>query len=323
VLISTHGNVSVPGRSAADEDILIFTPTSLGANTAGSWGLFFDGSDVGLTANSGTWSGSPCCRTAAASPSTSPPWGISPPTAFPAPAGTFSSSARPDGSAQGLGSNNVLDVSFAKSFSLPASVGSQGSRRNSAPAPEIHDAGAAAPGVNVRADVGAADFHQVVAGTRAAASFTPLTPVVAANSLVATLAAAPLAGDTAPGTLPSRVAVPSGRLVVSQPALPAPAEAADSPPAPASQAAPADLPAEIPLNVPWWRWATDAYFSEEMLGDWPDGEAAAEPAWLAPAVSVPQVALAGMLLGFLNAPVRGGALLDKEDRPGLERPGGK
>jgi hypothetical protein len=42
----------VPGLSGlADEDLLIFTPTSLGANTSGAWALYFDGSDVGLTTN--------------------------------------------------------------------------------------------------------------------------------------------------------------------------------------------------------------------------------------------------------------------------------
>jgi hypothetical protein len=35
-----------------DEDVLAFTPTSLGTNTAGSWALYFDGSDVGLSYDS-------------------------------------------------------------------------------------------------------------------------------------------------------------------------------------------------------------------------------------------------------------------------------
>ncbi len=34
-----------------NEDILKFTPTALGAATAGRWSLYFDGSDVGLDAN--------------------------------------------------------------------------------------------------------------------------------------------------------------------------------------------------------------------------------------------------------------------------------
>jgi len=50
VLISTVGDPSVTGiTGAANEDILAFTPTSLGTNTSGTWSLYFDGSDVGLT----------------------------------------------------------------------------------------------------------------------------------------------------------------------------------------------------------------------------------------------------------------------------------
>jgi hypothetical protein len=53
ILISTAGNASVPGITTADEDILAFTPTSLGDVTAGTWAMYFDGSDVGLADNSG------------------------------------------------------------------------------------------------------------------------------------------------------------------------------------------------------------------------------------------------------------------------------
>jgi hypothetical protein len=53
LLISTTGNPSVPGAGGKDEDLLIFTPTSLGANTSGSWAMYFDGSDVGLADSSG------------------------------------------------------------------------------------------------------------------------------------------------------------------------------------------------------------------------------------------------------------------------------
>ena len=49
LLISTLGNVSVTGASGADEDLLAFTPTALGATTGGTWAMYFDGSDVGLT----------------------------------------------------------------------------------------------------------------------------------------------------------------------------------------------------------------------------------------------------------------------------------
>ena len=53
ILISTTDRNTVPGLATMeDEDVLAFTPTSLGADTAGSWDLYFDGSDVGLTDNS-------------------------------------------------------------------------------------------------------------------------------------------------------------------------------------------------------------------------------------------------------------------------------
>ena len=49
VLVSTRSSFSVPGVSGNDEDIIEFTPTSLGDTTAGSWVLYFDGSDVAMT----------------------------------------------------------------------------------------------------------------------------------------------------------------------------------------------------------------------------------------------------------------------------------
>ena len=53
ILISTTGNPTVPGLSGlADEDILAFTPTSLGAATNGTWAWYFDGSDVALGSSS-------------------------------------------------------------------------------------------------------------------------------------------------------------------------------------------------------------------------------------------------------------------------------
>lgn len=48
LLLSTRGSFSVSGVSGRDEDILAFTPASLGAITTGSWSLYFDGSDVAL-----------------------------------------------------------------------------------------------------------------------------------------------------------------------------------------------------------------------------------------------------------------------------------
>jgi VCBS repeat-containing protein len=55
LVVSTAGNALVPSAgitiAARDQDLLTFTPTSLGATTKGSWRFYFDGSDVGLT----TW----------------------------------------------------------------------------------------------------------------------------------------------------------------------------------------------------------------------------------------------------------------------------
>jgi hypothetical protein len=48
LLVSTSGPAGVSGTSAQDEDLLRFVPTSLGTATAGTWSMFFDGSDVGL-----------------------------------------------------------------------------------------------------------------------------------------------------------------------------------------------------------------------------------------------------------------------------------
>ena len=52
VLVSTKGNPSVPGVTGADEDVLAFTPTTLGNVTSGTWSMYFDGSDVGLANSS-------------------------------------------------------------------------------------------------------------------------------------------------------------------------------------------------------------------------------------------------------------------------------
>ncbi|MFO0875092.1 MAG: S8 family serine peptidase [Phycisphaerales bacterium] len=50
LVISTTGSATVTGLSGLDDkDLIKFTATSLGANTAGTWSYFFDASDVGLT----------------------------------------------------------------------------------------------------------------------------------------------------------------------------------------------------------------------------------------------------------------------------------
>ncbi|MEX0642933.1 MAG: lysyl oxidase family protein [Pirellulales bacterium] len=54
ILISTTGAYSVPAAGGGTltggrEDVLLFTPTTLGDSTSGEWSLYFDGSSVGLT----------------------------------------------------------------------------------------------------------------------------------------------------------------------------------------------------------------------------------------------------------------------------------
>jgi hypothetical protein len=48
LVFSTIDAFSVTGVSGNDEDLIAFTPVTLGANTSGTWSLYFDGSDVGL-----------------------------------------------------------------------------------------------------------------------------------------------------------------------------------------------------------------------------------------------------------------------------------
>ncbi len=59
LLISTSGAYSVNGVSGKDTDLLAFTASQLGADTAGIWELYVDGSDVELTSSAeditGTW----------------------------------------------------------------------------------------------------------------------------------------------------------------------------------------------------------------------------------------------------------------------------
>jgi hypothetical protein len=52
ILLSFTNKLTLPVVGEVDDsDIVLFTATSLGSNTAGSFSLYFDGSDVGLTTN--------------------------------------------------------------------------------------------------------------------------------------------------------------------------------------------------------------------------------------------------------------------------------
>jgi chitodextrinase len=49
IVLSTGGSASVAGVSTGAEDLLVFTPSSLGATTSGAYAMYFDGSDVGIS----------------------------------------------------------------------------------------------------------------------------------------------------------------------------------------------------------------------------------------------------------------------------------
>ncbi len=51
LLLSLNNAFTVGGINADDSDVLRFVPTSLGTSTAGTFSLYIDGSDVGLTSN--------------------------------------------------------------------------------------------------------------------------------------------------------------------------------------------------------------------------------------------------------------------------------
>ncbi|MCA9944034.1 MAG: hypothetical protein KC449_11160 [Anaerolineales bacterium] len=48
IVISTSGPFKAGSLNAKSRDLVIFTPTTLGEATSGSWALYFDGSDVAL-----------------------------------------------------------------------------------------------------------------------------------------------------------------------------------------------------------------------------------------------------------------------------------
>jgi hypothetical protein len=52
ILLTTQGNFYADNIVGRDEDLLVFMPTTLGDSTSGSWGIYLDGSDIGLDNNS-------------------------------------------------------------------------------------------------------------------------------------------------------------------------------------------------------------------------------------------------------------------------------
>jgi len=123
LLVSTTGSVSVSGVSGADEDLLRFSPTSLGATTAGTWTLYFDGSDVGLTSSAEDVDGVAVDASGQVYLSTTGSFSVSarsgadedvfvftPSSLAATTSGTFASTLFFDGSLYGLGSNDVYAI---------------------------------------------------------------------------------------------------------------------------------------------------------------------------------------------------------------------
>jgi hypothetical protein len=55
-VVSTAASVQVGGVEIRDEDLIVFTAGQLGEVTSGTWAMYFDGSDVGLTQDTtGVW----------------------------------------------------------------------------------------------------------------------------------------------------------------------------------------------------------------------------------------------------------------------------
>jgi hypothetical protein len=115
--------VNVSGVSATDEDLLEFTPSTLGDTTAGSFALYFDGSDVGLGASGQDVDAAAVDASGLAYLSTPGAFtvpGISgqgadvfvfaPSTLGPTTSGSYSSVLYFDGSAYGLDTNNVSAI---------------------------------------------------------------------------------------------------------------------------------------------------------------------------------------------------------------------
>ena len=132
LLISTRGSGSVSGvTNFAAEDLLRFTPTSLGTNTAGSWSVYADLSDVGLSttssnlaenvtavdvaANGGLYMTAQTSATATGlSAANEDVFALQPTSLGGNTAGGFQSPLFFDGSVYGLGTNAIqgLDVPF-------------------------------------------------------------------------------------------------------------------------------------------------------------------------------------------------------------------
>jgi hypothetical protein len=123
IVLSTSGSASVPGVSAGGEDLLAFTQTSLGPTTSGTYAVYFDGSDVGLSTSNENVDAAAVDAAGRLYLSTTGNFNVTgasgadedvfvftPTTLGTSTSGTFSSSLYFDGSTFGLGSNNVAAI---------------------------------------------------------------------------------------------------------------------------------------------------------------------------------------------------------------------
>ena len=123
ILISTSGNVSVTGVSGDDKDLLEFTPTSTGDVTVGTYAMYFDGSDVGLTQGAEDVDAAAVDSTGKIYLSTFGAFAVTgvsgadedvfvftPTSTGATTAGSYSSTLWFDGSAHGLGANDVVAI---------------------------------------------------------------------------------------------------------------------------------------------------------------------------------------------------------------------
>ena len=123
IVLSTDGSASVPGVSSGAEDLLVFTPSSLGPTTSGTYAMYFDGSDVGISTSNENVDAAAVDAAGRVYLSTTGNFtatGVSgadedvfvftPTTLGATTSGTFSSTLYFDGSAFGLGGNDIAAI---------------------------------------------------------------------------------------------------------------------------------------------------------------------------------------------------------------------
>ncbi len=123
ILVSTINTATVTGVTADDEDLIEFIPTQLGSVTSGTFSLYFDGTDVGLTASGEDVDAAAVDATGKIYLSTFNNFSVTsvsgadedvfvftPTTLGSSTTGTYSSTLYFDGSVHGLGANDVFAI---------------------------------------------------------------------------------------------------------------------------------------------------------------------------------------------------------------------